>query len=76
MRFVVFQHGASEHPGIFRRFFKEDGIHCDVVELDQGEPIPVLDPYDAMLVMVAGWNRGTIGTTPGLQPSGTRLRSG
>jgi GMP synthase-like glutamine amidotransferase len=54
MRFVVFQHGACEHPGIFRRFFKEDGIHCDVVELDQGEPIPVLDPYDAMLVM-GGW---------------------
>jgi GMP synthase-like glutamine amidotransferase len=54
MRFVVFQHGACEHPGIFRRFFKEDGIDCDIVELDQGQPIPALDPYDAMLVM-GGW---------------------
>jgi GMP synthase-like glutamine amidotransferase len=54
MRFVVFQHGACEHPGIFRRFFEEDGILCDVVELDQGQPIPPLDRYDAMLVM-GGW---------------------
>jgi len=54
MKFIVFQHGACEHPGIFRQFFKEDGIQCDVVELDRGEPIPALAPYDAMLVM-GGW---------------------
>lgn len=54
LRFIVFQHGACEHPGIFRRFFKEDGIAWHVVELDRGAPIPALDPYDAMLVM-GGW---------------------
>src|ERR671924_354473 len=54
MKFIVFQHGACEHPGIFRQFFKEDGVTWDVIELDRGEPIPALEPYDAMLVM-GGW---------------------
>jgi len=54
LRFVVFQHGECEHPGIFRQFFKKDGIQWDVVELDRGDPIPALDRYDAMLVM-GGW---------------------
>jgi GMP synthase-like glutamine amidotransferase len=54
MRFIVFQHGECEHPGIFRQFFREDGVQCDVVELDRGDPIPALEPYDAMLVM-GGW---------------------
>ncbi|MDP6706367.1 MAG: type 1 glutamine amidotransferase [Alphaproteobacteria bacterium] len=51
MRFLVFQHIAVEHPGIFRRFLAEDGIAWDVVELDAGEPIPALDGYDALWVM-------------------------
>lgn len=51
MRFIVFQHGECEHPGVFRRFFEEDGIAWDVVELDKGNPIPALEPYDAMIVM-------------------------
>jgi len=54
LRFIVFQHGECEHPGIFRRFFEEDGIQWDVVEFDRGAAIPDLDPYDAMLVM-GGW---------------------
>jgi len=54
MRFIVLQHGECEHPGIFRQFFKEDGVAWDVVELDRGETIPALESYDAMLVM-GGW---------------------
>ena len=51
MRFLVFQHIACEHPGIFRKFFAADGISWDAVELDEGEPIPALENYDALWVM-------------------------
>ena len=50
-RIIVFQHIACEHPGIFREFMAADGIQWDPVELDEGEPIPDLAPYDAMLSM-------------------------
>ncbi|MBI2256287.1 MAG: type 1 glutamine amidotransferase [Proteobacteria bacterium] len=51
MRFLVFQHIACEHPGIFRDFLKADGIAYDAIELDEGERIPPLDRYDALWVM-------------------------
>ena len=51
MRILVFQHIACEHPGIFRKFFADDGIEWDVVELDEGETIPALEPYDVLWVM-------------------------
>jgi GMP synthase-like glutamine amidotransferase len=51
MRFLVFQHIAIEHPGIFRDFFAADGIGWDAVELDEGETIPDLAGYDALWVM-------------------------
>ena len=51
MRFLVFQHIACEHPGIFRDFLKADGIAYDAIELDEGERIPPLDKYDALWVM-------------------------
>ena len=50
-RVLVFQHIAIEHPGIFRDFMAEDGVRWDAVELDAGEAIPALDPYDALIVM-------------------------
>jgi GMP synthase-like glutamine amidotransferase len=51
VRFLVFQHVACEHPGIFRKFFAADGISWDKVELDEGETIPSFDNYDALWVM-------------------------
>lgn len=51
MRILVLQHVAVEHPGIFRTFFAEDGFTWDTVELDAGETIPDLSPYDLMVVM-------------------------
>jgi GMP synthase-like glutamine amidotransferase len=51
MRFLVFQHIAIEHPGIFRDFFAADGIQWDAVELDEGEAIPDVTGYDALWVM-------------------------
>ncbi len=51
MKLLVFQHIDCEHPGIFRRFLKEDGISWDAVELDAGEVIPPLEGYDMLWVM-------------------------
>src|SRR5882724_6232999 len=51
VRFLVFQHIAIEHPGIFRDFLAADGIVWDAIELDAGEEIPSFDGYDALWVM-------------------------
>ena len=51
MRLLVFQHIDCEHPGVLRRFLAEDGVEWDAVELDAGEEIPPLEPYDALWVM-------------------------
>jgi GMP synthase-like glutamine amidotransferase len=51
MRILVLQHAAVEHPGVFRDFFQEDGYAWDAVELDEGQTIPELTPYDLMVVM-------------------------
>jgi GMP synthase-like glutamine amidotransferase len=50
VKFLVFQHLAVEHPGVFREFMRQDGITWDTVELDIGERIPPLSDYDALLV--------------------------
>jgi GMP synthase-like glutamine amidotransferase len=51
MKLIVLQHLAVEHPGVFRDFFREDGFEWTAVELDEGEMIPDLEPFDAMVVM-------------------------
>ena len=51
MNFLVFQHIACAHLGVFRDFMRSDGVSWDTVELDEGESIPDLDAYDALLVM-------------------------
>lgn len=51
MRLLVFQHIACEHPGTLRKFLAEDGVAWDAVELDEGQPIPPLEGYDALWVM-------------------------
>jgi GMP synthase-like glutamine amidotransferase len=51
MRILVLQHAAVEHPGVFREYFKEDGFKWHAVELDEGQTIPDLEPFDLMLVM-------------------------
>ena len=51
MKILVLQHVAVEHPGVFRDFLREDGFVWDTVELDEGETIPPLEPYDVMVVM-------------------------
>ena len=51
MRLLVFQHIDCEHPGRLREFLRDDGVEWTAVELDEGEPIPALEDYDALWVM-------------------------
>ena len=51
MRFAVLQHAGFEHAGILRDFMRADGIAFDVAALDNGDPVPILDPYDALIVL-------------------------
>ena len=51
MKFLILQHIAIEHPGIFRKFIQRDHIETHTIELDQGDTIPDTRPYDAMIVM-------------------------
>ena len=51
MKILVLQHVAVEHPGVFRDFLRQDGLTWHTVELDEGEPIPDLEPFDLMIVM-------------------------
>lgn len=51
MRFLVFQHIACEHPGIFCDLMRQDGVAWDAVQLDEGGIIPDFADYDALLVM-------------------------
>ena len=51
MRLLVFQHIECEHPGSLRQILTSDGVQWDAVNLDQGDAIPDLAPYDALWVM-------------------------
>ena len=68
MKFLVLQHINIEHPGIFLKFMKEDKIEIDTVELDEGEKIPQLDKYDAMIVMGGPMDTWQEETYPWLKP--------
>lgn len=50
-RILVLQHLAVEHPGIFRDYMREAGIAWDTVELDEGDALPTLARYDAVIAM-------------------------
>lgn len=50
-RILVLQHHRDEHPGVFREFLEADGIDWRAVELDEGEPVPDLGPFDALWAM-------------------------
>lgn len=51
MDFLIFQHIACEHPGVFRKFFAANDISTTVVQLDEGGQIPDLSGHDALWVM-------------------------
>ena len=51
MKILVLQHIVNEHPGVFRDFLRQDRLSWDTIELDEGQDIPDLEPYDLMIVM-------------------------
>ncbi len=51
MNILILQHIAVETPGVFLDFFREDGFRWTTIELDEGEAIPDLEPFDLMVVM-------------------------
>ncbi len=51
MNLLVLQHIACEHPGQLREYLQRDSVNWQAVELDEGEPIPELEKFDAMWVM-------------------------
>jgi len=51
VKFLVLQHISVEHPGSWREVMRAHGIAWDSVELDEGEAIPALDGYDALISM-------------------------
>lgn len=75
MRILVLQHAAVEHPGIFRDFFAEDGFAWQAVELDEGEPIPDLEPFDLMVAMGGPQDVWQEEQHPWLAPEKAAIRS-
>lgn len=51
MKILTLQHARVEHPGAFRTFLNEDGHTWMPVQLDEGEPLPGLDGFDALWVL-------------------------
>ncbi len=48
---LVLQHEVIEPLGVFEDFLRADGATWQVVGIDEGETIPSLEPFDAMIVM-------------------------
>lgn len=74
MRFLVFQHLPVEHPGSFRPLWRTNGITWDAVELDEGEPIPPLEDYDALIVMGGPQDVWETDLYPWLEPEIAAIR--
>lgn len=51
MNILVFQHEAVEPPGSFAEFWAAAGHDWTVVHLYDGAPIPVLEPFDLLVVL-------------------------
>jgi len=51
MDVVVLQHIACEPPGEYETVLRERGAKLHLVELDEGEPLPALAEFDAIVAM-------------------------
>ena len=74
MKFLVFQHIACEHPGIFRHMLDQANIGWDAIELDEGQDIPPLEGYDALWVMGGPMDVWDEGSCPWLVPEKAAIR--
>lgn len=74
MKILVLQHLAVEHPGVFRDFLREDGFDWHTVQLDEGETIPDLEPFDVMIVMGGPQDTWQEDKFPWLKPEKAAIR--
>ena len=74
MKLLVFQHIDCEHPGSLRSFLAADKIDWHAVNLDQGEPIPELEDYDALWVMGGPMDVWDVEEHPWLIPEKAAIR--
>lgn len=74
MRILVFQHVSVEHPGVFRDIWAEAGHRFDQIELDEGQPIPDLAPYDLLVVMGGPMDVWQEDVHPWLSPEKAAIR--
>jgi len=51
VRVLVLQHIACEPPGVYEDVLRERGAHIHRVELDEGEPLPGWQDFDAIVAM-------------------------
>ena len=51
MRVSILQHAGFEHAGTLRDFMHADGTRFDVAALDEGDALPKLDRYDALIIL-------------------------
>ena len=51
MRVLVLQHIACEPPGAYEDVLLERGADLTRVELDEGDPLPELEGFDAVVAM-------------------------
>ena len=75
MKLLVFQHIDCEHPGSLRNFLAADGVEWDAINLHTGEPIPDLEPYDALWVMGGPMDVWDIEEHPWLIPEKVAIRT-
>jgi len=51
VRVLVLQHVACEPPGVYEDVLRERGAEIRRVELDEGEPLPAWEGFDAIVAM-------------------------
>ena len=74
MRILVLQHLESDHPGMLRSCLSDYDVTWDAVLLENGQKIPDLNVYDAMLVMGGPMNVWDIEKYPWLVEEKNAIR--
>jgi len=74
LRILVLQHLESDHPGMLRSCLSEYDVAWDAVILENGQKIPNLNAYDAMLVMGGPMNVWDIEKYPWLVEEKNAIR--
>jgi GMP synthase-like glutamine amidotransferase len=73
-RVLVFQHAPYCPLGTFSEFLAEDGIEPQIVELNKGENIPDLEPFDALIVLGGPMDVWETEAHPFLRPEKVAIR--